>query len=316
MEQAPEDDQLSDLPTITDCSAFPVVLYKAHYLFKDSLLGVLSSRHHFQARPTDILLASLPKSGTTWLKALTFSSLYRTSLPDVSDLRHPLRVSNPHHVVPFIEIESNLDFSSMPSPRLLSTHLPFDLLPTSIADSGSKIVYVCRNPKDTFVSSWHFWNRMRERAGEEPIPLEASFDQFCDGVSVMGPYWNHVVGYWNASRANDAKVLFVKYEDMIADPIGELKRVAGFMGCPFTEEEEERGGVAEGIVKLCGFESLSNLEVNREGVIETITLGDYENKFFFRRGGVGGWGSLLSPEMGRRLDEITASKFAGTGLSV
>ncbi|ONK56925.1 uncharacterized protein A4U43_C10F14760 [Asparagus officinalis] len=110
MEQTQEDDQLSNLPTITDCSAFPVVLYKAHYLFKDSLLRVLSTRHHFQARPTDILLASPPKSGTTWLKALAFSSLYQTPLPDLSDLRHPLRVSNPHDIVPFIEIESNLEY--------------------------------------------------------------------------------------------------------------------------------------------------------------------------------------------------------------
>lgn len=130
----------------------------------------------------------------------------------------------------------------------------------------------------------------------------------------MGPYWNHVVGYWNASRGNDAKVLFVMYEDMVADPISELKRVAGFMGCPFTEEEE-KVGVVEGLAKFCGFESLSNLEVNREGVIETMP-GDFENKFYFRRGGVGDWRNILSPEMGRRLDEITASKFAGTGLSV
>ncbi|WKA11030.1 hypothetical protein VitviT2T_028565 [Vitis vinifera] len=33
----------------------------------------MKSQEHFQAQPSDIILSSAPKTGTTWLKALTFS---------------------------------------------------------------------------------------------------------------------------------------------------------------------------------------------------------------------------------------------------
>ncbi|MBA0643511.1 hypothetical protein Goklo_027798 [Gossypium klotzschianum] len=40
------------------------------------------------------------------------------------------------------------------SPRLLSTHLPYSLLPKRMTDDGSacRFIYICRNPIDVFVS--------------------------------------------------------------------------------------------------------------------------------------------------------------------
>ncbi|GJW65599.1 putative RNA-directed DNA polymerase, partial [Tanacetum coccineum] len=49
------------------------------------------------------------------------------------------------------------------------------------------------------------------------------------------------------------------YEEMKMQPEVELRKLAAFMGKPFTVEEEERWVVAE-IVKLCSFEFLSSLE--------------------------------------------------------
>ncbi|KAG2705315.1 hypothetical protein I3760_05G046300 [Carya illinoinensis] len=62
-------------------------------------------------------------------------------------------------------------------------HIAFSIY-NRIEDSACKIVYVCRNPKDTFVSLWHFLNRVHSMAD----PLEEDFDKFCRGVSPFGPY--------------------------------------------------------------------------------------------------------------------------------
>lgn len=125
----------------------------------------------------------------------------------------------------------------------------------------------------------------------------------------MGPYWDHMIGYWKMKET----VLFLRYEEMMEDPVWGLKRVAEFIGRPFTAAEEEEG-VVEGIVKVCGFERLRGLEVNRKGVAKTV-IGELENSMYFREGKVGDWVNHISPEMGRRLDEITVSKLEGTGLS-
>ncbi|OWM90059.1 hypothetical protein CDL15_Pgr026972 [Punica granatum] len=47
-----------------------------------------------------------------------------------------------------------------------------------------------------------------------------------------------MLGGLNASVKTPDKVLFLKHEDMKADPIGTLKKIASFAAVPFSEEEE------------------------------------------------------------------------------
>lgn len=44
---------------------------------------------------------------------------------------------------------------SLPSPRVLDTHLKFRYLPKKIIEHKSKIIHMIRNPKDVCVSSYH-----------------------------------------------------------------------------------------------------------------------------------------------------------------
>uniref|UniRef100_A0A453LJI7 Sulfotransferase n=1 Tax=Aegilops tauschii subsp. strangulata TaxID=200361 RepID=A0A453LJI7_AEGTS len=175
-------------------------------------------KRHLEARDTDVLLATFPKSGTTWLKALLFAA----------------------------------------------------------------------------------WD------------LVEAFRQFCDGVSLFGPFWEHALGYWRWHLERPAQVLFLTYEELAADTLGQLRRLAGFVGRPFTAEERE-AGVDRGIVEACAMESLAGLEVNRSGKTD-MAESSVPNNVFFRRDVVGDCKNHLTPEMARRLDEITESKFRGSGL--
>ena len=98
------------------------------------------------------------------------------------------------------------DLGKLPDPRLFATHVPFVALPRSVvATPGCKVVYVCRDPKDTFVSLWHFMNKLRANKGMEPLSVEFAAEQFCAGVSPRGPYWEHVLGYWLAHPPRAAR---------------------------------------------------------------------------------------------------------------
>ncbi|KAL2559165.1 Sulfotransferase [Forsythia ovata] len=96
---------------------------------------------------------------------------------------------------------------------------------------------------------------------------------------------------------------------MIEHPNANLRRIAEFLGRPFSNEEEE-SGMVEGILKLCSFDTLSNLKINRTG---KLSSGE-ENKAFFRQGKVGDWKNHLPIEMAQKLDQITEQKFSGSGL--
>ncbi|CAM0903704.1 unnamed protein product [Alopecurus aequalis] len=296
-------------------------LYRHHdgwYASLAPMVGTMVADKCFTARPSDIVVATLPKSGTTWIKALLYSAVHRRDHPvDSSD--HPFNSLGPHECIKFFEYQLYTqnripDLEELPDPRLFATHVPFLALPRSVVPSGCKIVYVCRDPKDTLISHWSFANKFRIRDGLEPLSVEAAADFFCDGVSPLGPYWDHVLGYWRAHLAHPDQVLFFRYEEMSRDPAAHVRKLAEFVGRSFSAEEEEDGAV-NAIVKLCSFEHMTGLEATKDGRTELV-FGSVENSSFFRRGVVADWVNHLSPETARKIDTITEAKFRGSGLSI
>lgn len=100
--------------------------YQGFWIATMILQGTLSCQKHFQALDSDILLVTIPKSGTTWLKALAFALLNRKKYPNIHN-NHPLLTSNPHTLVPFLEADLYYDKDFVPeiivpSKTLLHTH--------------------------------------------------------------------------------------------------------------------------------------------------------------------------------------------------
>lgn len=303
---------IPSLPTEKGWVASHLHQYQGFWHTTRQLQAVMTCQNHFQAKDNDILLVTTPKSGTTWLKAMVFALMNRVKYPNLES--HPLMAESPHVLVPFLELVFYVDgrvadFTNFTSPRLFGTHLPLISLPDSVKNSPCKLVYLCRNPKDTFVSLWHFTNRLRIN-GMGDNSLEETFDKFIRGVSLYGPFWDHVLGYWKESLEKPERVFFMKYEDIKEQPKAQLMRLAQFLGRPFSSEEEA-SGVVDGILKLCSFDNLSNLEVNKTG---KLSSGE-DFKAFFRRGEVGDAKNYLTPYMMEKLNQITEKKFHGSGLS-
>jgi hypothetical protein len=130
---------------------------------------------------------------------------------------HPLNSLGPHECIKFFELQLYTknkipDLEEMSDPRLFATHIPFVSLPRSVLSSSCKIVYVCRDPKDTVISLWSFLNKFRIRDRREPLSAETAADFFCDGVTLFGPYWDHVLGYWRTHLAHPEQVLFLEQD--------------------------------------------------------------------------------------------------------
>ncbi|KAF2282929.1 hypothetical protein GH714_043246 [Hevea brasiliensis] len=170
-----------------------------------------------------------------------------------------------------------------------------------------------RDPKDVFISTWFYVGKVLAFMGFEPLPMEESFELFCRGILTYGPYWDHVLGYWKAKLEFPDRILFLKYEEMQKDTYFYVKKLAEFMGYPFTSLEEENG-VAHKITEFCNFENLSNLQVNKSGKHRENTPMAIDNNIFFRKGKVGDWENHLTPEMGARLDGIMKHKLMCSGL--
>ncbi|CAA0372526.1 unnamed protein product [Arabidopsis thaliana] len=301
---------ISSLPSDKDSTGRNVCNYQGCWYTHNFLQAVLNFQKNFKPQDTDIIVASFPKCGTTWLKALTFSLVHRSKHPS-HDHHHPLLSKNPHVLVPYLEMNlyyysekpDLTKFSS--SPRLFSTHMPSHTLQEVLKDSTCKVVYICRNMKDTLVSYWHFFSN----DDNVKTSFEETFESFCRGVNFFGPFWDQVLSYWRRSLEDPNHVLFMRFEEMKAEPHEQIKRLAEFLDSPFTKEEEESGLVDE-IIDLCSLRNLSSLEINKTGKL----CEGRDNKTFFRKGEVGDWKNYLTPEMENKIDMIIQEKLQNSGL--
>ncbi|CDP07832.1 unnamed protein product [Coffea canephora] len=235
----------------------------------------------------------MPKSGTTWLKSLSFSIIYRKKN---SILKGPLLTTNPHELVRFLEYDLFLecakpDLEAFLCPRIFSTNLPCHALPKSILNTKRRTIYMRGNPLDQSAKA---------------LPIDEAFELFCKGIYPLGPFWDHAEGYWNASLNDVQKVLFLKYEDLKIDATSHVKKLAEFLGFPFSPEEDENG-VVEEIVRLCSLENLRNLEGNKNGGVNTPAT-KFKASSFLRKGKVGDWTNFLTHSMAERYKKIMEEK--------
>lgn len=303
------EDLIQGLPKQKCWSQMDLRYYRGTWYPIPVLRSLIFNETNFKAKDTDIILASVPKSGSTWMSALLYSIVNRNN----HSVQHtPLLTSNPKDLVPHLELDGqHLDIENMPTPRMFSTHVNYDCLAKSILSSRCKIVYMCRNPLDCFISFWHFASQ-NQFTGNQPLPVGEAFECVLKGTETFGPFWNHTLSYWNASSKDDEKIFFIKYEELRKHTVSSLKKLADFLGFSFSEEEE-KNGVIEEIIELCSLEKLKSLEINKTG--ERKNALRVKNSTFFRKGEVGDWVNYLTPAMAQRLEKLMEEKFHGSGLS-
>uniref|UniRef100_A0A7N0SXL1 Sulfotransferase n=1 Tax=Kalanchoe fedtschenkoi TaxID=63787 RepID=A0A7N0SXL1_KALFE len=310
------DSLIESLPKIPNWARGHCYKYEGFWYWEDVLRPILSCKKHFRARDSDVILSSFPKCGTTWLKAIVYTIVNRDKYPIGSE-DHPLLTNNPHALIPGLEwnvyYANNAipDISNVPAPRLLGTHSPALSLGDEVMRSGCKIIYICRNIKDCFISFWDFVNKFKTEGADGVTSLDEVFGSFCSGEDVYGPFWDHFLVHWKLSLTAPERLMFLTYEQISEQPNHYVKKIAEFLGCPFSDVEED-AQVVNGVVKMCSFNHLSQLEVNKSGINKNGI--PYRN--LFRRGQVGDSKNFLSPEMMDRMDCIAQEKFSPYGLKM
>jgi hypothetical protein len=168
------------------------------------------------------------------------------------------------------------------------------------------VLLIYRDQKDTAVSLWHFMKRRHP-----DLTFSEVHEAFCNGICMGGPAWDNILEFWYASNAEPTRVLFLTYEKVLQDPCDAVKKLAQFLGQPFSGAEEEAGVVTE-IADLCSIDNLRNQKANKYGSIG----GKFSHESFFRKRMAGDWTNHMTLEMAERLDSILREKLDGSGLIV
>ncbi|KAM6982249.1 cytosolic sulfotransferase 3-like [Tautogolabrus adspersus] len=258
---------------------------------------------NFKARPDDIVIATYPKAGTTWVSYI-LDLLYFGQT-------HPERQSSIpiYDRVPFLEIfvpsiDSGKDQAdNLPtSPRLIKTHFPVQFVPKCFWEQNCRIVYVARNAKDNMVSYFHF-DRMNN-VQPEPGDWSSYFHRFMEGKTVFGSWYDHVSGWWEKKQTY-SNLHYMFYEDLIEDTGREIDKLCNFLGMSPSAEEMER---------VAGRVQFDNMKKNSMANYSTLPVMDFKISPFMRKGKVGDWKNHFTVAQNEEFDEDYKKKMKDPSL--
>ncbi|XP_063402712.1 sulfotransferase 4A1-like [Mytilus trossulus] len=287
--------RLAGIENVEDSAWNPI----KHYIqFKGVVLPQFTENNahkfeNFEVRPDDVWVISFPRSETEWIQEIVF--LINSNM----DLEKAKTVSIDDRF-PYLEYPSpGLDaIATIPSPRMIKTHLPLKLLPEEIRKS--KVIYVARNPKDTVVSNYHFCKQLKT--------FDKNFNSFVKAFirNKVGyaPWWQHVLEFWKIR--DDPNVLFITYEDLCEDMEGSIRKISQFLNKELTNRDLDT------LLSYCSPENMRN---NKQ-VSYKWHLGEEDNEQSdIMKDGIGEWRKYFDDEPNYQINKLVAHKLANSGLT-
>ncbi|XP_059201278.1 amine sulfotransferase-like [Centropristis striata] len=242
-------------------------------------------------RPTDIYLASYPKSGTTWMQQI---------LLKIVDAAHPDQVEDGtnRERCPMLEGDTSSSCRrERPDPRLCRTHLPPYMLPHGVQTKGAKVVYVMRNPKDVLVSYYHFSQGLSLM--EPPKSFDHFFQDFVEGKVPWGSWFEHVREFY--SEKDQMNIHFVMYEDMLKDLRAEVVKLCAFLEKDLTDE------AISDVVESSIFK---NMKKNPKANYKDLVANERYTKITMRKGVAGDWKNHFTVAQNEYFDRVFTERMS------
>ena len=218
--------------------------------------------HAMAMRDDDVIVSSIPKTGTTWVHKIVYQLLHGVGA-DGEDIAAPegsigssyqvypeaLRLNRDTPCDPTVPPEMDAvrkqffgdfgfedDMCGQPSPRLMSTHLFGDFLPAELTrpDGKGRLICVVRNMKDTLCSLHFFRGEPKDGwLGNEHGP--GSLARFiAPDPECPNAYGSSFTMLREHDRLFHAlqpagRVLILYYEDLYRNLPAQLDRIASFL---------------------------------------------------------------------------------------
>jgi hypothetical protein len=272
--------------------------------------------------PGILWLASYPKSGNTWMRVFLANLILDEPAPLPLKRINEVCSSEPNEVwfrplvskpvselsekriaalrVKAQERAASLNRNILP----MKTHSLYGKdhgYPTISAKASIGVIYILRDPRDVAISAADHYGLTLDQA----IAMMA--DRTSRGRGMPGNTVHELMGGWSDHvrswlRWKHTPMLVLRYEDMLADPLGQLGMVARKLGIAQDEARIRRA------VEFSSFKTLQKQEAE-SGFIEKSV----NSQRFFRSGRAGGWRDTLTPAQAAAIEGAHAEQMRRFG---
>jgi aryl sulfotransferase len=207
----------------------------------------------FRPRANDVVVATYPKSGTTWMQRILSLLIFRSGDPVALDRTFPWLEVNRRPIEDVVET-----LEAQQHMRSVKTHVPFDGIPHF---DTVKYIHVARDGRDVCMSYHNHCSGFRSEAlarmdaiglaeptlrrpypRVDPDPAvhfhnwltEGAIAGENDGTPYLS-YFAYERTFWDARKADN--LLFVHYDDLQVDMTGEMRRIADFLDIEISDAD-------------------------------------------------------------------------------
>uniref|UniRef100_A0A8D2KTK6 Sulfotransferase n=2 Tax=Varanus komodoensis TaxID=61221 RepID=A0A8D2KTK6_VARKO len=261
--------------------------FKGCYFASDFITPeYLETIEDFEVRDSDIFVVTYPKSGTVWIRNIMLLIMYEGQ-----------RNGTENYTNQVLAIDYNItnkDFTQLPSPRIITAHLPYDLVPKGLKNKKGKVIYVYRNPKDAMVSLFYYFKELGL-----PEDLEHLMQRFFTGKVLSNSIFDHVKGWY--THKDNLNILIISYEEMIKDLRGVVLKICDFLGKQLSSQEVDK------VAKMASFKYMkTDTRGNCEAEIGQLFKKEKVNHL--RKGTIGDWKNVMTVSQSERFDKVFQEK--------
>ena len=203
----------------------------------------------YQPRSDDIIIATYPKCGTTWMQRIVGMLVFQSDRPfAVQDISPwpDMRLRPPGAMLELAQSQTHR--------RFFKTHLPYDALPVY---EGVRFIHVARDGRDAAMSFHNHKLHYTDNVIEDVCRILQDDPKFTSGIKRTDPdpavhfhQWilgeedhmgDPLCGFWHLENSfwaakDDPNLLLVHYSDLKRDLDGEMRRIADFLEIEISEQ--------------------------------------------------------------------------------
>ena len=253
----------------------------------------------FAFRDDDVVVATYAKSGTTWTQQIIGQLVFG------GDPAVQINAMSPWLDLRVMPPETMAQLEAQTHRRIIKTHLPLDALTFS---PKARYLYVARDGRDVLWSLYNhhaqgndlWYQLLNETPGRVGPPIgrpDPDIRRYFlhwlenDGQPFWS-YWENIATWWAARDLPNVRL--VHFNALKADPEGEIRSIADFLGCDIAED------LWPTILEHCSFEWMKAHAENVAPLGGAIFDGGARS--FINKGVNGRWRDVLTAEDSARYE--------------